>query len=111
MLRADQTGALAAWRHLRHSHLEVSGDKGAAAAVVVAALGALAPDAVLTGHRAAAVFAGAHPGPVVTIRAEMDALPSPEMPGPLHGAQVPGVSHLCGHDAHMAIKLGGAQGG
>ncbi len=56
-------------------------------------------------------------GPVVMLRAELDALPVPEktgLPYASHsttkddrGAEVP-VMHACGHDLHMAIGIGTA---
>lgn len=104
---------LTAWRQMRHRHPEVSGNEAATAAAVVAALAPLAPDALVTGlggHGVAAVFAGAAPGPTVMFRAELDALPIQELPGPAHGSAVRGVAHLCGHDGHMAIVLGVGQG-
>ncbi|SDP71654.1 M20 metallopeptidase family protein [Halobacillus aidingensis] len=48
-------------------------------------------------------------GPVVGIRADMDALPITETTGVPWASHNPGVMHACGHDAHMAILLGVAQ--
>lgn len=56
--------------------------------------------------------AGDGDGPVraVGIRADMDALPVPEDPGRTgYRSQVEGVSHACGHDAHVAVALGVAE--
>ncbi len=56
-------------------------------------------------------------GPVVMLRAELDALPVPEKTGLAYashvtthddrGVEVP-VMHACGHDLHMAIGIGTA---
>ncbi len=49
---------------------------------------------------------GKKPGPVIMYRADMDALPiSEENPQIDYRSQNQGVSHACGHDAHMAVAL------
>jgi amidohydrolase len=60
------------------------------------------------------VLRGGKPGPVVAVRADMDALPVTEAtPYPFKSTvrttylgQEVGVSHACGHDIHMAVALG-----
>ena len=48
---------------------------------------------------------GAHDGPCVLVRADMDALPVREDTPWEWKSSVDGVMHACGHDCHMAIGL------
>lgn len=45
------------------------------------------------------------PGKVIGFRAELDALPIAELNDLPHTSKVEGVSHVCGHDGHMAMVL------
>ena len=49
---------------------------------------------------------GAHPGPTVGYRADMDALPLQDEKQVPYASKNPGATHACGHDAHMAIGVG-----
>ncbi|WNR42604.1 amidohydrolase [Paenibacillus roseipurpureus] len=51
---------------------------------------------------------GLHAGPIVAIRADIDALPIHEETGLPFASQVPGKMHACGHDFHTAAVLGAA---
>lgn len=64
-----------------------------------------------------AVLRGGRPGPVVALRADMDALPVSEQTGLPFASKVRtqwmgqevGVAHVCGHDGHTAILMGVAE--
>ncbi len=48
------------------------------------------------------------PGPIIGLRADMDALPITEKGDPQWKSQQAGVMHACGHDGHTAILLAAA---
>lgn len=55
-----------------------------------------------------ATIKGDRPGPVLAIRADMDALPIQEENDVPYRSQRDGVMHACGHDGHTSIALGTA---
>ena len=52
---------------------------------------------------------GAAAGPVVALRADIDALPVEEETGAEYRSQTEGVMHACGHDGHIAALLSAAR--
>ena len=108
-----------AWRRDFHQYPELSNREFKTADKVAAHLRALGME-VRTGIAKTGVVGilkGGRPGPVIGLRADMDALPVTErndLPfkslakGPYNGAEV-GVMHACGHDAHVAILMGVAE--
>jgi amidohydrolase len=102
-----------------HQHPELSNRETRTAFVVAERLGSLGLE-VRTGVAktgVVGVLRGALPGPVVALRADMDALPVTEETGlpfaskvrASYAGQEVGVMHACGHDAHTAILLGVAE--
>jgi amidohydrolase len=110
---------LLAWRRHLHQHPELSNREVETAKFVAEKLRSfgLQPQAGVAKTGVVAVVQGARPGPVVALRADMDALPvteDVELPfaskakGEYEGRPV-GVMHACGHDTHMAIALAAAK--
>ena len=108
-----------AWRRDIHEHPELSNREFRTAKLVAEHLQKLGLE-VKTGVAktgVVAVLVGGKPGPVVALRADMDALPVVEavdlpfaskVKGEYEGKEV-GVMHACGHDAHVAILMGVAE--
>ncbi|MHC9044512.1 M20 metallopeptidase family protein [Microbacterium saperdae] len=66
-------------------------------------------DSLTTGVAGTGLIArigGDAPGPRVLLRADMDAYPVQEVNDLPYASTTPGVSHACGHDAHMTVMVG-----
>ncbi|MGK7311006.1 MAG: M20 metallopeptidase family protein [Candidatus Longimicrobiales bacterium M2_2A_002] len=106
-------------RHRIHANPELSNREDETAALVAEHLRSLGFDEVRTGvaHTGVVgVLRGGEPGPVVAVRADMDALPVTEATGlpfastkrTTYAGQEVGVMHACGHDIHVSVGLGTA---
>jgi amidohydrolase len=116
----DVEARVIAWRRDIHAHPELGNREFRTAGIVAEHLRALGFDEVRTGVAHTGVVGllkGGLPGPVVALRADMDALPVAEQvdlpfaskaKAEWNGEQV-GVMHACGHDAHVAILMGVAE--
>jgi len=104
-------------RHHLHQHPELGNREFETSKLVAQYLRDLEFDVVETevAHTGVvAVLRGGRPGPVIAVRADMDALPVTEnTPYPWKSTvranylgQDVGVSHACGHDLHTAVQLG-----
>ncbi|MDM9560690.1 amidohydrolase [Bordetella petrii] len=110
---------LIAWRRDIHQHPELGNQETRTAKLVADHLRALGME-VQTGVArtgVVAVLRGGKPGPVVALRADMDALPVKEAvdvpfaskaKGSYLGKEVD-VMHACGHDTHTAILMATAE--
>jgi amidohydrolase len=110
---------LVEWRRYLHQHPELGNREFKTAEFIAEHLRALGIE-VKTGVAKTGVVGllrGAKPGPVVALRADMDALPIKErvdvpfkstVTGEYMGETVP-VMHACGHDSHVAMLLATAE--
>ena len=103
-------------RHQLHQNPELSNREEKTAALIAGYLRKLGLE-VQTGvakHGVVAILKGGRPGPVVAVRADIDALPVTEeaiLPfaskvRTTYLGQEVGVMHACGHDIHTAVQLG-----
>ena len=112
-------GKVVAWRRDIHQHPELSNREVRTSGVIAGHLRALGL-AVQTGIAHTGVVAlldSGKPGPVIALRADMDALPVAEQVDlpfaskarTTFNDQEVGVMHACGHDCHVAILMGVAE--
>lgn len=97
-------------RHL-HQHPELSFREHETPRWILERLGELGIPATqgVGGNGVVGRIEGAHPGPTVAFRADIDALPIQDEKSVPYGSTVPGVMHACGHDGHTSILLGLAE--
>jgi len=106
------------WRRDFHQHPELGNREFRTSAIIAEHLESLGME-VETGiaHTGVVgILRGGRPGPVVALRADMDALPVEERVDlpfasrvrTQYNGQDVGVMHACGHDNHMAILMGAA---
>lgn len=116
---ADLEAQVIEWRRDIHANPELSNREYRTSEKVAAHLRDLGMD-VQTGVSntgVVGVLKGGAPGPVIALRADMDALPIKERAdvpfastdsAMYNGERVP-VMHACGHDAHVAMLMGAAE--
>ena len=109
-----------ALRHYLHQHPELGNQEYATAQYIADSLSAQGIEVVKgTPHAPTAVIGILNPGKghAVGLRADIDALPIKENTGLAYASNAQGtlfgkttaVSHMCGHDAHMAMLLSAAK--
>jgi amidohydrolase len=107
------------WRHDIHQHPELGNRELRTAELVARHLRALGMEVRTNVAKTGVVglLQGSKPGPVVALRADMDALPVEEKTQlpfastvkTTYNGQETFVMHACGHDAHVAILMGVAE--
>ncbi len=118
-LATEMESQAVAWRRDIHQHPELSNREVRTAGIVADHLRRLGLEVrTQVAHTGVVgVLRGGKPGPVVALRADMDALPVTEVLDLLfaskvkaeyHGREV-GVMHACGHDVHTAVLMAVAQ--
>lgn len=118
-ISADLEQQVIEWRRHLHQHPELSNREFATAKYITAHLKKLGIEVTTQVAHTGVVglLKGAKPGPVVALRADMDALPVTErvdLPfaskatSEYNGQKV-GVMHACGHDTHVAMLMGVAE--
>jgi amidohydrolase len=99
-------------RRVLHRHPELSGQEHRSAALMAERSAALG-FSVRSGIGGTGVIAdldSGKAGPMLMLRADMDALPIVERgDGRVVTSETAGVMHACGHDGHMAMTLGAAR--
>lgn len=108
-----------AWRRDIHQHPELANREFRTAALITEHLETLGMEVrtEIAHTGVVGILRGGEPGPVVALRADMDALPVEEqvdvpfasrVRAEYMGEEVP-VMHACGHDLHVAILMGVAE--
>ena len=107
------------WRHDIHQNPELGNRETRTAVLVAKHLQSLGIEVKINVAKTGVVgiLKGDKPGPVIALRADMDALPVKEktnlpfaskVKGMYNGQEVD-VMHACGHDSHVAILMGVAE--
>ncbi len=108
----DFAGEMTEWRRWMHRNPELGFDCHKTARFVAEKLRTFGVDEIHEGIAESGIVAiieGAGDGPVIGLRADMDALPIEEATGAEHASEIPGKMHACGHDGHTAMLLGAAK--
>ena len=123
-VRVDEIAAtiephVIAWRRDIHQHPELSNREYRTGKLVAEHLRQLGLEvrSPVAHTGVVGILRGARPGPVIALRADMDALPVTEESGlpfasttkAIWLGQEVGVAHVCGHDGHTAILMGVAE--
>jgi amidohydrolase len=116
-LMAECTAAkdeIIGWRRHLHAHPELSFQEHQTVAYIASVLEGFGCAALHVSHPVptalvADLVGGAGAGPIIALRADIDALPLQEETDVPFKSTVPNVMHACGHDTHTAMLLGAAK--
>ena len=103
-------GDLEAWRHELHAHPETAFEEHRTSAFVAEKLASFGIEVQrgLAGTGVVGVLRNGD-GPMIGLRADMDALPIEEAGTAPYRSQHAGRMHACGHDGHTTMLLGAAR--
>jgi len=95
-----------------HAHPELAWHEVRTSALVAEELAraGLAPSSLPVGTGLVCDVVGVPDGPMVILRADLDALPIDDEKDVPYRSSTPGVAHACGHDVHTAVVLGAGLG-
>lgn len=95
-------------RHRLHGTPEVKFEEYGTMSIIRGFLDACDMEVIdpMIGTDTVGLLRGGLPGPTILLRADIDALPIEEHSAKPWSSTIPGKSHACGHDGHMAILLG-----
>jgi amidohydrolase len=95
-----------------HAHPELAWNEIRTSALVTDELvrAGLAPFALPAGTGLLCDIVGDPEGPLVALRADLDALPIDDEKAVTYRSIAPGIAHACGHDVHTAVLVGAGVG-
>ena len=97
------------WRRELHQHPELSGKEKATTGRLRGWLNNIGLTPLPYSLNTGLVVEIGHRGPLIALRADIDALPIEETTALPFASQQPGVMHACGHDIHTSVMLGAAR--
>jgi amidohydrolase len=102
---AAHVADVVSWRRTIHAHPELARSEQVTTALCARVLESAGLEPRLLPGTGLICDIGTGPR-TVALRADMDALPLHEHADVPWASQVPGVAHMCGHDAHTSVLLG-----
>ena len=105
---AAHTDDLITIRRDLHAHPEIAFEEHRTSALIADRLRTMGLQPVLPAGGTGVLCDIGTEGPVIALRADIDALPIDDAKDVPYRSTVPGACHACGHDAHTTILLGAA---
>ncbi|MBA3339646.1 MAG: amidohydrolase [Geodermatophilaceae bacterium] len=106
---ADHESELVETRQAIHAHPELGYVERRTTGLITGQLRAAGLEPTILEHGTGVICDVGSSGPVVVLRADIDALPLADTKDVPYRSRIEGVAHACGHDAHTSILLGVAR--